>query len=83
MPLVVGDGRLLPKFIPSFAWYLQGKFSATLSGKQRLYETARRAMARRNCAWTATDEALWDEVFRLTAAQRDDALARAENGQSQ
>ena len=32
-------------------------------GRQRLYETARAGMARRGVAWTAADEALWEEVY--------------------
>jgi UDP-N-acetylglucosamine diphosphorylase / glucose-1-phosphate thymidylyltransferase / UDP-N-acetylgalactosamine diphosphorylase / glucosamine-1-phosphate N-acetyltransferase / galactosamine-1-phosphate N-acetyltransferase len=64
MTLILGDGRLLPKFIPSFAWYLQGTLATSAANKERAYDTARRAMARRDCAWTAADAALWDEVYR-------------------
>ena len=46
MALVVATGGLLPKFIPSFAW-LVGGVATEGFGKQRLYETARTAMARR------------------------------------
>ncbi len=65
-------GVLLPKYIPSFAWLIKGKLSEGL-GKRRLYETARTAMARRGCRWIEADEALWDEVYRTTAAGREAA----------
>jgi UDP-N-acetylglucosamine diphosphorylase / glucose-1-phosphate thymidylyltransferase / UDP-N-acetylgalactosamine diphosphorylase / glucosamine-1-phosphate N-acetyltransferase / galactosamine-1-phosphate N-acetyltransferase len=73
MSLLVSNGRLMPKFIPSFAWCVEGKLTEGF-GKERLYRTARAAMGRRGCQWTPADEALWDEVFRRTAAVRDEAI---------
>ena len=46
MALLVTTGKLLPKFIPSFAWYLKGADHAG-PGRRKFYETARTAMARR------------------------------------
>ncbi len=75
MCLIATTGKLLPKYIPSFAWYMEGAVTKGF-GKKTLYETARTAMGRRNCQWTPADEALWDEVFKITAPERDDALAK-------
>ena len=73
MTMVATDGRLLPKFVPSFGWYLKGGVSEGY-GKQRLYATARAVMARRNCLWTEVDEALWDAIYQMTATVRDAAI---------
>ena len=76
MTLLVGSGRLLPKFIPSFTWYLKDSISPG-TGKDRLCATAKIVMGRRHCQWTEADDALWDGVFALTATNRDDAIARS------
>jgi UDP-N-acetylglucosamine diphosphorylase/glucosamine-1-phosphate N-acetyltransferase len=73
MCLVLTSGRLLPKFVPSFCWHLDGALSAG-KGKRSLYDTARRAMRRRQCEWTAADETMWDAIHDLTAAQRARAM---------
>ena len=75
MTLIAATGRPLPKFIPSFAWYLEGVVTKGF-GKKKLYETAKAATSRRKCVWTAADEALWDHVFEITAAPRDEAIKR-------
>ncbi len=62
MAQLVTPGVLLPKFITSFSWVVKGAVSEG-PGRRRLYETARAAMARRGVAWTAADEALWEEVY--------------------
>ena len=77
----MADGRLLPKFIPSFAWYLDGALSEGF-GKFRLYDTARAAMRRRQCVWTAADQSLWDAVFDLTAPERERAIRREKAGEA-
>ncbi|MGW8256359.1 MAG: putative sugar nucleotidyl transferase [Thermoguttaceae bacterium] len=76
MALIVGEGKLLPKFIPCFAWYLFGAVNKG-AGKKKLYETAKIAMSRRNCQWTEADEKLWDEVYNLTATEREEAIQRS------
>ena len=75
MTLLMADGRLLPKFIPSFAWCVDGLLSEGL-GKIRLYEAAKAAMGRRQSAWTAAHESLWDAVFERTAPERERAFRR-------
>jgi UDP-N-acetylglucosamine diphosphorylase/glucosamine-1-phosphate N-acetyltransferase len=76
MSLIVGSGKLLPKFVPSFTWFLEDAASEGF-GKARLYAAAATAMARRQFQWTPADESLWDEVFRITAPEREEAIARS------
>ena len=75
MALVLATGKPLPKFIPSFAWLIDGWVTKGF-GKGKLYETARTAMSRRGREWTAAEQAMWDAVFALTAGPRDEAIKR-------
>jgi UDP-N-acetylglucosamine diphosphorylase / glucose-1-phosphate thymidylyltransferase / UDP-N-acetylgalactosamine diphosphorylase / glucosamine-1-phosphate N-acetyltransferase / galactosamine-1-phosphate N-acetyltransferase len=75
MALVATIGRLLPKFLPSFAWYVEGAVTKGF-GKKKVYETAKMAMSRRKCTWTPADEALWDTVYEMTAPTRDEAVRK-------
>jgi hypothetical protein len=75
MALIVATGRPLPKFIPSFAWFLDGTVSEGVY-KDRLFAAAKVAMSRRKCAWTAQEEAMWEAIFELTALERDEAIKR-------
>jgi len=75
MALIAATGKLLPKFLPSFAWFLEGVVTKGF-GKNKLYETARVAMSRRKCEWTAAEQAMWDEIFKLTAPERLEAVKK-------
>jgi UDP-N-acetylglucosamine diphosphorylase / glucose-1-phosphate thymidylyltransferase / UDP-N-acetylgalactosamine diphosphorylase / glucosamine-1-phosphate N-acetyltransferase / galactosamine-1-phosphate N-acetyltransferase len=75
MAVLMGTGKPLPKFIPSFAWFLEGAVTKGF-GKTQIYNTAKIAMSRRKCQWTEADAALWDEVFKLTAPERDEAIKK-------
>lgn len=75
MAQIVATGKPLPKFIPSFAWFLEGVATKGF-GKRKLYETARTVMGRRNCEWTQAQETMWDEIFKLTAPARNDAIKK-------
>lgn len=75
MTVVAGTGRPLPKFIPSFAWFLEGIVTKGF-GKRKLYQTAQTAMGRRKRAWTPEMEALWDVVYEMTAPVRDEAIKK-------
>ena len=75
MTLITATGSLLPKFIPSFAWFVKGVVTKGF-GKGKLYETAATVMDRRGLQWTAAQEAMWDEIFRLTADVRMEAVKR-------
>jgi UDP-N-acetylglucosamine diphosphorylase/glucosamine-1-phosphate N-acetyltransferase len=75
MCLIATIGRLLPKFLPSFSWYLEGAVTKGF-GKKKIYETARMAMSRRKCTWTPADEALWDAVYEMTSPAREEAVRK-------
>lgn len=75
MALILAHGKPLPKFIPSFAWMIDGIVTKGF-GKKALYETARIAMGRRKCQWTPAEEAMWDHVFEMTKPTRDEAIRR-------
>ena len=75
MALIAATGKPLPKFIPSFAWFLEGVVTKGF-GKRKLYETARVAMSRRKCQWTPVEEAMWEEIYKLTAPARNEAVKK-------
>ena len=75
MALIATNGKLLPKFIPSFAWFVESAVTKGF-GKKKVYETAKIAMSRRKQEWTEADEALWDTVFKMTAPVRDEAIRK-------
>ena len=67
--------RLLPKFLPSFSWFLEGVVTKGF-GKKALFDTARTAMGRRKCPWTEVEEAMWIEIFNITAPTRSEAVKK-------
>jgi UDP-N-acetylglucosamine diphosphorylase/glucosamine-1-phosphate N-acetyltransferase len=75
MTLIAGTGKPLPKFIPSFAWFLEGVVTKGF-GKRKLFETASIAMGRRGFEWTPALEAMWEEIFKITAEPRMDAVKK-------
>ena len=75
MGLIMATGKPLPKFIPSFSWFLEGVTTKGF-GKGKLYETAKIAMSRRKKQWTPAEEQMWDAIFEITAPVRNDAIKR-------
>ncbi|MDP7637405.1 MAG: putative sugar nucleotidyl transferase [Phycisphaerae bacterium] len=75
MALILGTGKPLEKYIPSFSWYLGGVVTKGF-GKKRLYETAKTTMGRRKCEWTTAEEAMWNAVFEMTAPVRNQAIKK-------
>jgi UDP-N-acetylglucosamine diphosphorylase/glucosamine-1-phosphate N-acetyltransferase len=75
MTIIMATGKPLPKFIPSFAWFVEGRVTKGF-GRTRLYDTAKVAMSRRRCEFTAAERAMWDAVFEMTAPERDEAIKR-------
>ena len=75
MCLIAGTGKPLPKFIPSFAWFLEGVVTKGF-GKRKLYETAAIVADRRGREWTAAQQTMWDEIFQITAGPRGEALKK-------
>ncbi len=75
MAVVAATGKLLPKFLPSFGWYIEGAVTKGF-GRLKLYQTARTAMSRRDCRWTDAEQSMWEAVYELTAPARDEAVRR-------
>jgi UDP-N-acetylglucosamine diphosphorylase / glucose-1-phosphate thymidylyltransferase / UDP-N-acetylgalactosamine diphosphorylase / glucosamine-1-phosphate N-acetyltransferase / galactosamine-1-phosphate N-acetyltransferase len=75
MALIMATGEPLPKFIPSFAWFLKGVTTKGF-GKKKLYGTARTAMSRRGKEFTDEHEAMFDAIFELTAGPRLTAIQK-------
>jgi UDP-N-acetylglucosamine diphosphorylase/glucosamine-1-phosphate N-acetyltransferase len=77
MSMVVAGGKSLPKFLPSFAWLVDGHLAGDKDiDRKRLYATAEAAMSRRGCKWTAAMETMWDDIFALTSGERQAARDR-------
>ena len=75
MGIIMATGKPLPKFIPSFSWFIEGVVTKGF-GRRTLYETAGMAMGRRGCRWTQAQEAMWEAIFQLTAPTRDEAVKK-------
>lgn len=75
MTLIVATGKPLPKFLPSFGWFVEGYVSKGF-GRGKLYSTAATAMGRRGREWTPAQQAMWDEIFNMTAGPRNEAIKR-------
>ena len=75
MALIMATGKPLPKFIPSFAWFIEGIVTKGF-GKENLYETAKMVMSRRNCQWTEVEQTMWNAVFEMTAPMRNKAIKK-------
>jgi hypothetical protein len=75
MTVIMATGKPLPKYIPSFGWFVEGIVTKGF-GKGRLYEAAKTAMGRRGCTWSAEAEAMWDAVFEMTAPERNTAVKK-------
>jgi len=75
MALIMATGKPLPKYIPSFAWFVEGIVTKGF-GKGSLYGTAKEVMSRRGCEWSAEAEAMWDAVFELTCPVRNVAIKK-------
>jgi UDP-N-acetylglucosamine diphosphorylase/glucosamine-1-phosphate N-acetyltransferase len=76
MTLLVARGKPLPKFIPSFCWYIDGLSEGR--GREGMFHVAQAAKRRRGQTWTAAEERMWVAVHALTANQRADAIARSQ-----
>ena len=75
MCLIMATGKPLAKWIPSFAWLLDGLVTKGF-GKRQLYATAAAAMPRRKKQWTPAEEAMWDAIYEMTKPPRDEAIKR-------
>jgi UDP-N-acetylglucosamine diphosphorylase/glucosamine-1-phosphate N-acetyltransferase len=76
MAVLVATGAPLPKYIPPYAWFLNGGISKGF-GLRALIDTARKAMSRRKVEMTEQDERLLHQVHELTADERDVYIRRS------
>jgi len=74
--IAVATGEPLPKYIPPFAWMLNGAITKGF-GLNPLIVTARTAMSRRKVQMSAAEEALLRRLYELTAEDRDHHVRRA------
>ena len=75
MTIIMATGKPLPKFIPSFAWFIEGVVTKGF-GKGKLYQTAKTSMPRRKCNWTEVEQNMWNAVFEITAPLRNEAVKK-------
>ncbi len=75
MTLLMGTGKVLPKFIPSFSWFLEGAITAGF-GFGKLVETAEVATGRRERALSEADRRLLEHVYELTKPERSRAIKK-------
>lgn len=69
MAVLVATGEPLPKYIPAFAWFLNGVVSKGF-GANALIDTARTAMSRRKVTLSPEEEQLLRHVHETTAEDR-------------
>ena len=75
MAIIMATGKPLPKFIPSFSWFIEGNVTKGF-GRRSLYQTAEKATGRRNGQWTQAEQAMWDVIFEMTASPRKEAIRK-------
>jgi len=75
MAIIMATGKPLPKYIPSFSWFIEGVVTKGF-GRRKLYATAQVAMGRRGCQWTEAEQRMWESIFHITAPQRDEAVKK-------
>jgi len=76
MSMILPDGQLAPKHVPSFCKVTRGELTEGVDLEQAL-RTARAAMERRNCELTAEEERLWRRLYVQTRPERESAILRS------
>jgi len=74
--IILGGSEILPKYIPSFAWYYNGHI-AKGGGFDAFLDTVRTAMGRRGAPLTEQDIELLRAVRELTKQERNEAIRKA------
>jgi len=67
---LLSSGEPLPKYIPSFVWYVRGKMSKGL-GLKPMLETAKIVMSRRKVQMTEAEEKLFRRLYEETKEERE------------
>ena len=73
---IVTAGKVLPKFIPSFTWYLNGKFYKGYGLKQ-IIETARVVMSRRKVTMSSEEVKVLEEAFKISKKEREKLIEKS------
>lgn len=73
---VVAAAGVLPKFIPSFTWCLNGQFYKGY-GFEKMINTAKVVMSRRGVAMSLEEVKMLKEVFKTTGKERDRLIERS------
>lgn len=69
MSNLVGSGGVLPKYIPSFVWFLNNRFFKGY-GLRSMVDTAKTAMSRRKKTMSVEEEKLLQYLYALTKEDR-------------
>jgi UDP-N-acetylglucosamine diphosphorylase / glucose-1-phosphate thymidylyltransferase / UDP-N-acetylgalactosamine diphosphorylase / glucosamine-1-phosphate N-acetyltransferase / galactosamine-1-phosphate N-acetyltransferase len=75
MSMILPDGQLSPKHVPSFCKAAHGELAEGVD-LERALRTARIAMGRRNCELTLAQERLWRRLYLQTRTERENAILR-------
>ena len=73
---VVSAGKVLPKFIPSFTWCLNGKFYKGY-GFEKMIKTAKVVMSRREVTMSPEEVKMLEEVFKITTTERNRLIEKS------
>ena len=73
---VVAAAGVLPKFIPSFTWCLNGQFYKGY-GFEKMINTARVVMSRRGVTMSLEEVEMLKKVFKITEKERDRLIERS------
>jgi len=75
MCVLVSNGNLFPKYVPSFVWHVNGKTHRGF-GINAQFETARVTMSRRNETFSQEDKDLINHIKDITKEERNKVLKR-------
>lgn len=73
-------GGILPKYFPSFTWYINGKFMKG-TGLEMALQTAKKVMARRKREMAKEEEDVIRKVYEMTEAERKEYIKRSRKKQ--
>ena len=76
---IVTAGKVLPKFVPSFTWYLNDKFYKGYGFKKTI-ETVRIVINRKKVTISPAEIKMLEEVFKTTKKQREKLIEESKRG---
>jgi len=69
-------GNVLPKYFPSFSWYINGSYMKGF-GLEMMLATAKTAMARRKRTLSAEEESAVRHVYEMTSSERREFIRKS------